>query len=92
VSENAGKRFPESAAIKGERRQIARQEYTMRKRILDLFRAGGPKTIPEVAAALGLTPHEATWWLMGYVRYGYLRATEEVTEEGYYKYAIVEGK
>jgi hypothetical protein len=92
VSENAEKRFPESAAIKGERRQIARQEYTMRKLILDLFRAGGPKTIPEVASALDITPHEATWWMMGYVRYGYLRATEEVTDEGYYKYAIVEGK
>ena len=92
MSENAEKRFPESAAIKGERRQIARQEYTMKKRILDLFRTGGPKTIPEVASALGVTPHEATWWMMGYVRYGYLRATEEMTEEGYYKYAIVEGK
>lgn len=92
MSDSAEKRFPESAAIKGERRQIARQEYTMRKRLLDLIRAGGPKTIPEVASVLGITPHEATWWMMGYVRYGYLRATEEVTEEGYYKYAIVEGK
>jgi hypothetical protein len=92
MSDSAEKRFPESAAIKGELRQIARQEYTMRKRILDLFRTGGPKTILEAAAALGLAPHEATWWMMGYVRYGYLRATEEVTDEGYYKYAIVEGK
>ncbi len=92
MSENAEKRFPESAAIKGERRQIARQEYTMRKKLLDVVRAGGPKTIPEVASALGVTPHEAAWWMMGYVRYGYLRATEEVTGEGYYKYAIVEGK
>jgi hypothetical protein len=64
----------------------------MGERILDLFRAGGPKTIPEIAAALGVTTHEATWWTMGYVRYGYLRATEEVTEEGYFKYSIVEGK
>jgi len=92
VSENEEKRFPESAAIKVERCQIARQEYTMRKRLLDVIRAGGPMTIPEVASALGVTPHEATWWMMGYVRYGFLRATEELTEEGYYKYAIVEGK
>jgi len=92
VSENAENRFPESAAIKGERRQIARQEYTMRKKLLDLLRAGGPKTIPEVADALGISPHEATWWMMGYARYGYIRATEEVTEDGYYRYAIVEGK
>jgi len=29
--------------------------------------------------------------MMGYARYGYIRATEEVTEDGYYRYAIVEG-
>ena len=92
MSERFDDRYPESAAIKGERRQIARQEYTMRKKLLDLIRAGGPKTIPEVAVALGITPHEATWWMMGYVRYGYIRATEEVSEEGYYRYAIVEAK
>ena len=49
-------------------------------------------TVPEVAQALGLKPHEATWWLMGFARYGYIRATEEMTEDGYYRYAIVEGK
>jgi hypothetical protein len=91
VPEQFENRFPESAAIRGEQRQIARQEFAMRKKILDLLR-GGPKTVPEVAQALGLKPHEATWWMMGYVRYGYIRATEELTEEGYYKYAIVEGK
>ena len=91
MSERFDDRYPESTAIKGERRQIARQEYTMRKKILGVLRAG-PRTIPEVAAALGITPHEATWWMMGHARYGYIRATEEVTEEGYYKYAIVEGK
>lgn len=84
-------KFPESAAIKGERRQIARQEFGMRKRILDCFR-DGPTTAPEVAAALGITAHEATWWIMGYARYGFLAATEEVTDEGYYKYRLVEGK
>ena len=91
MSDNADKRFPESDSIKGSRRQAARQEYTMRARMLDVLR-GGPKTIPEIAAALGVAPHEATWWLMGYVRYGFVAATEEVTDEGYYKYRIVEGK
>ena len=91
MSEKADTRFPESASIKGERRQTARQEYTMRARMLDVLR-GGPKTIPELASALGLAPHETTWWLMGYVRYGFVAATEEVTDEGYYKYKIVEGK
>lgn len=92
MSEKRDDRFPESAAIKGERRQTARQEYTMRNRLLELLRTGGPKTIPEIARELGLKPHEATWWMMGYARYGYVRATEEMTEDGYYKYAVVEGK
>jgi hypothetical protein len=91
VSDNADKRFPESDSIKGERRQTARQEYTMRAKMLETLR-GGPKTIPEIAAALSIAPHEATWWLMGYVRYGFIAATEETTDEGYYKYKIVEGK
>ncbi len=84
-------RYPESAAVKGERRQIARAEHGMRRRVLALLR-GGAKTVPEVASALGISAYEAHWWMMGYVRYGFVRATEEVTEEGYYKYAIVEGK
>jgi predicted transcriptional regulator len=91
VSEITDTRFPESGSIKGERRQTARQEYTMRVRMLDVLR-GGPKTIPEIAAALNIAPHEATWWLMGYVRYGFVAATEETTDGGYYKYKIVEGK
>jgi len=84
-------RFPESVSIAGARRETARQEFAMRRRILDCLR-DGPRTVPEVAAALGLRPHETTWWMMGYLRYGYIRATEEVTDDGYYKYALVEGK
>jgi len=84
-------RFPESVAVSGERRETARREYTMRRKILEIFR-GGPRTIPEVAAALGVPTHQATWWIMGYVRYGQLAATEEITEDGYYRYRLVEGK
>ncbi len=90
MSRSFEERYPESAAIKGRRRQIARQEHGMRRRTLDLLREG-PKTVPEIAAALGVPAHQANWWLMGYVRYGFVRATEEVTQDGYYRYAIVEG-
>ncbi len=91
MPDDTKERFPESLAIRGERRETARQESAMRRRILDCFR-DGPKTIPEAALALGIDPHEATWWIMGYVRYGFLRATEDVTDDGYYRYAIVEGR
>ncbi len=91
MSKTFEERFPESASLKGERRRIAREEHGMRRRVLALLREG-PKTVPEIASALGVPPREANWWLMGYVRYGFVRATEEVTDEGYYRYAIVEGK
>lgn len=84
-------RYPESAAIAGERRRIAREEHGMRARVIEILREG-PKTVPEIAAALGASPREANWWLMGYVRYGVARATEEVTDEGYYRYALTEEK
>jgi hypothetical protein len=91
VSEECKERFPESVEVNGERRETARQEPGMRDRILGILR-DGPKTIPDVARALDIEPHEAAWWIMGYVRYGLVRATEEVTEEGYYKYAAGEGR
>ncbi len=91
MPENFEERFPESVEIRGGRRETARQESTMRREVLECLR-GGPKTIPEVARSLGIETHEATWWIMGYVRYGFVRATDEVTEDGYYKYAIAEGR
>jgi len=83
--------FPESAAIAGERRQIARQEFGMRREILDILK-GGPKTVPEVAQALGVPPRRATWWLMGYVRYGAVRASEKANDDGYFLYSLVQDK
>jgi hypothetical protein len=91
VADEFKERFPEGVEARGERRHTARMEPAMRRAILECLRSG-PKTIPEVARALGLETHEATWWIQGYVRYGFVRATEEVTDDGYYRYAVVEGK
>ena len=91
MAEEFKERFPESVEARGERRETARREPGMRGKILGVLREG-PKTIPEVARSLDIEPHEAAWWIMGYVRYGFVRATDEVTEEGYYKYAVVEGR
>jgi hypothetical protein len=83
--------FPESAAVAGERRQIARQEFGMRREILDILK-GGSKTVPEVAQALGISTRRATWWLMGYVRYGAVRASEKANDDGYFLYSLVQEK
>lgn len=84
-----GDRFPESAAIAGYRTVVSRKEPGMKRKILDSLE-DGPKTVPEVAELLGIPLHEAMWWMMGYVRYGYVSPTGDVTEDGYYRYALAE--
>ncbi len=80
-------RFPESVDVSGPRRALSRDEPWMKKTILELL-AGGPRTVPEVAAALHLPPHEVMWWMMGYVRYGSISPTGEVTGDGYHRYGL----
>jgi hypothetical protein len=92
MQDNSRTRFPEDIAIGGRRRETARQEFSSRARILDLLREKGPLTVPEVARALGLSAYEANWWLMGFVRYNKAKASEKADDEGYYRYALIEGK
>ena len=72
-----------------EVREIVRDEHLMRGRILKLLE-GGALTIPEIAGALGRPSHEATYWVMGMRKYGFVREEKEVDDEGYYRYAAVE--
>jgi predicted ArsR family transcriptional regulator len=92
MKDNSRERFPESVPIIGRKREIARQEFAVRARVLDLLREKGPLTVPEVAQALGIAPHDANWWLMGFVRYNTVKASEKADDEGYYRYALVEVK
>ena len=80
--------------MKGEARdlrEIIREEMLMADRIIDVLR-DGPKTVPEIARAVGYTSREVTIWVMGLRRYGRLTETEEV-DDGYYRYraAVKEG-
>ena len=72
-----------------EVREIVRDEHLMRGRILKLLE-GGPLTIPEIAEALGRPSHEATFWVMGMRKYGYVLEEKETTDEGYYRYQAIE--
>jgi hypothetical protein len=92
MKDNSRERFPESVSSAGRKRETARQEFSARAGILGLLREKGPLTVPEVAAALGIAPGDATWWLMGYVRYNKVKASEKADDEGYYRYALIEGK
>jgi hypothetical protein len=88
VSEARDPRFERSVEITGYRRKVSRGEHGMRRKILECL-GGGPKTVPEIAAALGVTTHEAMWWVMGFVRYGYISPSERADADGYYTYEAV---
>jgi hypothetical protein len=92
MADNSRDRFPENISIIGARRETARQEFTARKKILDLLRSKGPLTVPEIAGALAISSADANWWLMGFLRYNKLKASEKADDDGYYTYALVEEK
>lgn len=63
----------------------------MADRLIGLLR-DGPKTVPELAEALGRPAREVLFWVMGLRRYGRITETPEVTDEGYYRYAAARGE
>ena len=73
-------------------REVIREEMLMRDKIAGILK-DGPRTVPEIAQALGRPSHEVMFWVMGMRKYGYVSETGEVTDEGYHKYraAVREG-
>jgi len=92
MPDNSRERFPESIGLGGRKRETARQEFSVRKKILDLLREKGPLTVPKVAAALAIPSPDAQWWLMGFLRYNKIKASEKADDDGYYTYSLVEEK
>jgi len=78
-------------AVPGQRdiREVVRDEQVMRRRILAAL-ADGPLTVPELASALERPTHEVMFWVMGLRKYGWLGEIKEVTDEGYFRYQVVE--
>jgi len=75
-------------------REIIREEMLARQRILAVL-SDGPKTVPEISAALGRPSHEVMFWVMGMRKYGLVAEAGEPTDDGYYQYkakAAGEGK
>jgi hypothetical protein len=69
-------------------REIVREESFMRVRILEVLK-DGPRTVPEIAEALGRPTHEAMFWVMGMRRYGQVRDVKEAAVDGYFRYQAV---
>jgi len=66
-------------------REVIRDEPVMRPRILAAV-AAEPRTVPEIAGAIGVPAHEALVWVMGMRRYGYLREVKGSDADGYFRY------
>ena len=89
MAKNTFMELKKKIQIRKELIEIVQKQTKLKKAILDVFK-DGPKTIPEVAEKLNLPPHEAMDWIMALYKYGFLKETSEVTEDGYYKYKLVE--
>lgn len=75
--------------VKREMREVVREEMAMHGPILDALKEG-PRTVPEIAAAIGRPTHEVVVWLMGMRRYGWLSEVKGSVEDGYFRYQAEE--
>ena len=71
--------------------EVMRDEMVMKDRIASLLREG-PKTIPEIAAALQCPASEVTLWVMAMRRYGTLEELPKGKAEDYYQYRLAENQ
>jgi predicted Rossmann fold nucleotide-binding protein DprA/Smf involved in DNA uptake len=68
-----------------ETRETVRDEMAMHRAVLAAL-AGGPRTIPEIAEAVGRPAHEVVVWVMGMRRYGWLKEIKGSDGDGYFQY------
>jgi hypothetical protein len=72
-----------------DRAEVLRDEMVFKDRIIALLRQG-PKTIPEMANALGSPSPEVVLWVMAMWRYGTLVEAGEADDDGYFQYSLKE--
>ncbi|MEA3501231.1 MAG: MarR family transcriptional regulator [Actinomycetota bacterium] len=70
-------------------REVMRDEMAVRDRLLATLE-DGPKTVPEIAQALGYPSYEVMHWVMAARRYGLVNESSQPTEDDYFQYALVE--
>lgn len=70
-------------------REVIREEPLMHRPILAAL-ADGPRTVPEIAEAIGRPSEEVMYWVMGMRRYAKLVELREPTDDGFFQYAARE--
>jgi hypothetical protein len=76
-----------SSRLSGYRRDVARREPGMKRRILEAL-GDTAMSVPGVAGALDLPASEVMWWMMGLVRYGEIVPAGQTDESGYRMYRL----
>ncbi len=79
------------SAARRDAADVMREEGLARRRIAAVL-AGGPRTIPEIAEALGRPSHEVTLWVMALRRYGVLEELPKPKADDYYTYRLAAGR
>lgn len=69
--------------------EVIKEEMVVRDKIEKIL-MGGPKTVPEVATELKEPTYQVMYWMMAMRKYGQIIETEEITDDGYYKYKLAE--
>ena len=67
--------------------EVLRDEMVMHGRIQDLLREE-PRTIPELADALGSPEWEVMIWVMAMIRYGLLTELPKARGDDYFQYTV----
>jgi DNA-binding IclR family transcriptional regulator len=68
--------------------EVMRDEMIVKDRIATLLREG-PRSIPEIAEALGCPAREVTLWVMALRRYGVLEELPKPKADDYYRYRLL---
>lgn len=71
--------------------EVLRDEMVYRDRIAAVLQ-DGPRTIPELAAALCAPGWEVTLWVMAMRRYGALEELPKPKADDYFRYRLSEGR
>jgi predicted Rossmann fold nucleotide-binding protein DprA/Smf involved in DNA uptake len=69
-------------------REVIRDEMFMRKQVLQAL-SDGPRTVPEIAEAMGSPVHEVMYWVMAARKYGLVAEVKD-PDDDYFQYALVE--
>jgi predicted Rossmann fold nucleotide-binding protein DprA/Smf involved in DNA uptake len=71
--------------------EVLRDEMAEHDRVAAILRTG-PKTVPEIAEALGAPSREVLQWVMAMRRYGTVRDLPKGRADDYFQYELVEAR